>query len=846
VENPFPYQPLAHQLIRQSGAPINQVFFKKELEALEACYWLKATGFAHYVKSYEDKKFPIALDMARKANSMLDEDSLVSLIKRLETLNECAQLLKNKNNDGSASINNYHQRKKNLTFHNPLTQSLEEENSNTSGTFPVLQTTIQNHETEELQDEFTDTDIEHDIHEALNGYLLNNTQVEEHKHLYRQSVYDNVPSDKTVADNMINKNTNDDKFSFEENIYELTLQEVNKQVQCSMDDEDDDTCSISSQEEDDEDLDEVESLHSMHHLHIPGAHAAHTNMIHVKFPGMGSVDSGVPSSPVMRSPSVRRRRVRWHSFQKSCERESMLVNKIMALSAGQLNVLKKISLLRLTALLERYSCQNRTGWQWTVPKLLKKLKTPDYRDKNIFGVPLLVNAERTGSPLPHTILLVINYLSRQAVDNIGIFRKSGMKTRIDKLRTVMENNPDKVDFDGYSVFDVADTLKQYFRELPEPLLTQKLAETFISIHKDVPKELRLQAMQLAITLMPDENRDVLQTLLLFLNEVASHAYVNQMSEKNLATCFVPAFFHLCGGGSNKNERIPINSAPKKLKRSLSQQYQKELDDTMAAQECLAEMMKCVRFLFCVPEDVMMKSQFSYIEQGDPVPLEELGQNVVDPGVDDGYHSYIDNCFAGLLQETTVNSRSSKKWVVHSEVKDMTLSYRKMNDGYPLRLWRAVTSVHASPEEILKRLVHERHLWDDSIVQWEVLETLDETSDVFYYETQSVAPSVKRDFVILRSWRKNLTGGSCGVVMTSIQHRSAPPSSGVRGTLLACHCLIEPIGLGSSKLTYIARIDLRGRGSRYYNKAIAPRNISANVVKLRDSFNCGPDGPETNV
>lgn len=47
----------------------------------------------------------------------------------------------------------------------------------------------------------------------------------------------------------------------------------------------------------------------------------------------------------------------------------------------------------------------------------------------------------------------------------------------------MENIPDKVDFDGYSFYDIADTLKQYFRELPEPLLTTKLADTFISIHK---------------------------------------------------------------------------------------------------------------------------------------------------------------------------------------------------------------------------------------------------------------------------------------------------------------------------------------------------------------------------
>ena len=46
---------------------------------------------------------------------------------------------------------------------------------------------------------------------------------------------------------------------------------------------------------------------------------------------------------------------------------------------------------------------------------------------------------------------------------------------------------------------------------------------------------------------------------------------------------------------------------------------------------------------------MMKSQFSYIEQGDPVPLEQLGQNIADPGVDDSYLGYLDNCFTGLIQ-----------------------------------------------------------------------------------------------------------------------------------------------------------------------------------------------------
>ena len=31
------------------------VFSCLELEALESCYWLKATGFAYYVKMYEGK-----------------------------------------------------------------------------------------------------------------------------------------------------------------------------------------------------------------------------------------------------------------------------------------------------------------------------------------------------------------------------------------------------------------------------------------------------------------------------------------------------------------------------------------------------------------------------------------------------------------------------------------------------------------------------------------------------------------------------------------------------------------------------------------------------------------------
>lgn len=117
----------------------------------------------------------------------------------------------------------------------------------------------------------------------------------------RNSIYDNVPDD--CPGNMLNKTLpNNVDLPFDENYFVTDLnihvnQKMNGQRHVSSEDDDDDE-SISSQEECEEEEieDEVESIRSLHHLDIPGG------MPELKKPGMGSVDSGVPSSPVMRSP----------------------------------------------------------------------------------------------------------------------------------------------------------------------------------------------------------------------------------------------------------------------------------------------------------------------------------------------------------------------------------------------------------------------------------------------------------------------------------------------------------------------------------------------------------------
>ncbi|MGH0187336.1 UNVERIFIED_CONTAM: hypothetical protein FKN15_024482, partial [Acipenser sinensis] len=79
-------------------------------------------------------------------------------------------------------------------------------------------------------------------------------------------------------------------------------------------------------------------------------------------------DSGVGAS--LTRPS---RKLRWHSFQNS-HRPSLTSAslEINRQSAAQLNLLQKFSLLRLTAIMEKYSVPNKQGWSWLVAPFLSQ------------------------------------------------------------------------------------------------------------------------------------------------------------------------------------------------------------------------------------------------------------------------------------------------------------------------------------------------------------------------------------------------------------------------------------------------------------------------------------------
>uniref|UniRef100_A0A8C2FK35 StAR-related lipid transfer protein 13 n=1 Tax=Cyprinus carpio TaxID=7962 RepID=A0A8C2FK35_CYPCA len=550
-------------------------------------------------------------------------------------------------------------------------------------------------------------------------------------------------------------------------------------------------------------------------------------------------DSGVGAS------LTRPRRLRWPSFQISNRLSHSVASlQITSQPAAQLSMLQKFSLLRLTAIMEKYSMSNKHGWTWSVPKFMKRMKVPDYKDKNVFGVPLIVHVQRFGQPLPLGIQQALRYLRSQCLDQVGLFRKSGVKSRIQALRQMNENSPDDVNYEDQSAYDVADMVKQFFRDLPEPLLTSKLGETFLHIYQYVPKEQRLQAVQAAIMLMSDENREVLQTLLCFLSDVTSSVQENQMTPMNIAVCLAPSLFHL---NILKKDNLAPKAMQMQKKYATGRPDQKDLNENLAATQGLAHMITECNRLFEIPHEMVTQSQNSYVEAELQAPtIEELckRQHQEEEGEDEGsWPAFMEARLQGLLKESR---EKAKGWVSCQSTGNTELSYKKVGDGNPLRRWRVSVEVEAPPSVVLNRVLRERHLWDVDLMNWKVCEVLDRQTEVFQYVLNCMPPHPSRDFVVLRSWRTDLPRGTCSLVSLSIEHEDCPPIGGIRAIVMESNYLLEPCGSGKSRLTHICRVDLKGRTPEWYNKAFG-HLCAAEAARIRNSFQpIHTEGPETKI
>ncbi|XP_061658834.1 active breakpoint cluster region-related protein isoform X1 [Syngnathoides biaculeatus] len=184
-------------------------------------------------------------------------------------------------------------------------------------------------------------------------------------------------------------------------------------------------------------------------------------------------------------------------------------------------------------------------------------RTPSKKQSGVFGVKINVVTKRERSKVPYIVRQCIEEVEKRGIDEVGIYRISGVATDIQALKTAFDTNTKDilVMLSDMDINAIAGTLKLYFRELPEPLLTDRLYPAFmegISLSDPAAKE---NCMMHLLRSLPDPNLMTFLTLLEHLKRVAEKEPLNKMSLHNLATVFGPTLLRPSESESTKGQNI---------------------------------------------------------------------------------------------------------------------------------------------------------------------------------------------------------------------------------------------------------------------------------------------------
>ncbi|KAM7155171.1 rho GTPase-activating protein 11A-like isoform 1-T1 [Molossus nigricans] len=175
----------------------------------------------------------------------------------------------------------------------------------------------------------------------------------------------------------------------------------------------------------------------------------------------------------------------------------------------------------------------------------------------IFGVPF--------NALPHSVVPEYGHIPSFLVDACtsleehihteGLFRKSGSVIRLKALKNKLDHGESGLS--SAPPCDIAGLIKQFFRELPEPLLPVDLHEALFKAQQ-LGTEEKKKATLLLSCLMPDHIINLLRYFFNFLRNVSLRSSENKMDSSNLAVIFAPNLLQTSEG----HEKMSANTEKK--------------------------------------------------------------------------------------------------------------------------------------------------------------------------------------------------------------------------------------------------------------------------------------------
>jgi len=182
-----------------------------------------------------------------------------------------------------------------------------------------------------------------------------------------------------------------------------------------------------------------------------------------------------------------------------------------------------------------------------VPPLPPRGIPPGGGGYRLFGANLevVLDHEQTPYQVPLIVKRCIDEVEKRGLDIIGLYRLCGAETKKNMLRAAFEESPEMVDLSSENVPDInviTSLLKEYLRELPEPVfsncLYQMLVDAMGVFLPDDPDG-NAKLVFSILDCLPKANRDCLLHIMDHLSRVTSQSSRNKMNPQNLAICFAP-------------------------------------------------------------------------------------------------------------------------------------------------------------------------------------------------------------------------------------------------------------------------------------------------------------------
>ncbi|OXA56198.1 Rho GTPase-activating protein 44 [Folsomia candida] len=162
--------------------------------------------------------------------------------------------------------------------------------------------------------------------------------------------------------------------------------------------------------------------------------------------------------------------------------------------------------------------------------------------KPVYGGDLEEHLRSSGRTIAYPLELCVCGLLETALEEEGLFRIAGSTSKVKKLKsafdaTLMDLEALLTEFCDPHV--IANALKCYLRELPEPLLTFPLYSDWMNAIRIQDSTQRQEALWVVLKKLPTPNYDNLRYLVKFLRELSNHQDANKMSPANIAIVIAP-------------------------------------------------------------------------------------------------------------------------------------------------------------------------------------------------------------------------------------------------------------------------------------------------------------------